>query len=94
MLGGGENEDVHGNYAHFALSASFVALRVTLCWLVGACILVATEGFSWAQAFYCAAIPSLTIGYGDVYPATQAGRNHFARQAADRHARIRRGWFP
>ena len=26
MLGGGENEDVHGNYSHFALSASFVVL--------------------------------------------------------------------
>jgi hypothetical protein len=51
---------LHGMITFFA--------SVITCWCLGGAVLVGTEGFRFTDSFYCAAITSLSVGYGDFYP--------------------------
>ncbi|GFZ47945.1 hypothetical protein JCM24511_05692 [Saitozyma sp. JCM 24511] len=46
-------------------------------WVVGATVFSQTETWSWFVAFYFCFVTFTTIGYGDVSPATPAGRAFF-----------------
>jgi hypothetical protein len=52
--------------------------QLIACWSIGGAALVLAEGASFTDGFYCAVITSLSIGYGEISPATQEGRLCFA----------------
>jgi hypothetical protein len=66
-----ENEDqkvARGTTEWYLRGLITFLTSVIICWCVGGAILVLTEGFRFTDSFYCAAITSLSVGYGDFYP--------------------------
>jgi potassium channel subfamily K len=55
-----------------------IFMELAFIWSCGAWMLQSTEGFTFVQGFYCSAITSVSVGYGDYFPSSQTGRLLFA----------------
>jgi hypothetical protein len=63
-----EEEAQRGALSWYIKGIAVNTVRIICCWVLGAVILVAAEDFRFGGAFYCAAISSLSVGYGDFSP--------------------------
>jgi hypothetical protein len=78
MAASKEQQETRGTVAWYLRGLAICTGSVIACWAVGGIILVLTEGFRFTDSFYCAAITSLSVGYGDFYPSSQEGRLCYA----------------